>query len=445
MQVSVRSVNLLFIVGFFLALILIEVWLRMNGTRPGFIYQGVNEVDSLTLSPCYYTDANGIQKLTPYAISLVHSYVQHKRELSPSKIEIDKIDNDIATLAYDFYCLEQKLTVKDIDSLLTIFGIERDNEERNEFKLAYNQSEFRTKLVSIQQTHANSAFDSVLLEYIASPVNSSGFHSIEFCKRVSGKKRVLLLGDSHTWGRNGTPYFNSFADILLSRGYLVYNTGIVCADPVQYAAILNTYVDSVQPDIVVLNFFINDKIPCEHLPTETYHHTNAGLISAYPNNSYMDAKHAYEFELEASKIPRTTLLNRIFSTTAITTRIWCTMHARGILSSENPLTKKYELLKTPDKVHPASHKYLAQVFSLCKQRNISCITSAIPNIYTYSDRYPQVGFEQVFDTIPFFEITTLTSDDYSTDPSDDHLNNSGHKKYADFLQHLIDSVERTLP
>ncbi len=437
MHLSAKTVNFISVSVLIFVLLLAEFWLRVNGSRPGFIYQGVEEVDSLVVLPTYFTDTGGIQKISDYGIGHINNYVAGIKKLSVENIQRDKLENDLSSLAFDFYCLQKNYTGEQCEQLRDSLGISSEEKERKSNIASYNRSEFKNRVSAVLKNTTVTSFDSILLAYIKAPVNNSGFKSIKFNTRINGKKRILLLGDSHTWGRNGNPCFNSFADILLSRGYLVYNTGIVSTDPVQYLTVLKRYVDSIQPHLVILNFFVNDKMAFHHSPSETYHHTNAGLLSAYPHNVYLNAQQAYNCELEDSKVPLTSTFNRFCSTTALGTRLWCFVQKQGWVSSENSITMSGCKEGAPDAPFPVSLTYIQQAREVCHTRGVNFVVSTVPNIYTYSDRYPSVSFERLFDSIPFYQIKSLTPDDYSTQNFDDHLNNSGHLKYANFIQELI--------
>lgn len=445
MSVSIKTVNFFFIIVFVIALLGTEVWLRINGTRPGFIYSGVEEVDSLEVMPCYFTDLNGIQKISPYGVQHINDYVSGKKKITVEQVKADKLENDLSSVAFDFYCLQHRLSGGQCELLRDTLGISSNEDERSTKITAYDQSEFRKRIIAAQVAKQPTAFDSLLLQYLFSPINSSGFRSISFSARIKNKRKILLLGNSFTWGKDGIPCFNSFAEILLSRGYLVYNTGIVSTDPVHYVSVMKAYMDSIQPDIVIVNFSVNDKMHYKHAATEIYHHTNAGLLSAYPNNTYINAREAYELELELSKIPSTNLFNKFCSTTAITTRFWCFALQKNWVTYYSYKAEAYKKRGIPNEEFPVGGLYVDQVRELCRIKNIPCIVSAIPDIYHYYERYPELTYKEVFRATPFFEIQTLSREDYSTYPGDDHLNNSGHKKYADFLQQLIDSVQATLP
>ncbi|MBM4132430.1 MAG: hypothetical protein FJ245_01555 [Nitrospira sp.] len=96
--------------------------------------------------------------------------------------------------------------------------------------------------------------------------NSQGFRDRERqVKRPGAAPRVLALGDSFTWGA-GVSYDEAFVT-LLERGLQadapeaeVINLGVPAWGPHEELHLLKTYGVRLQPDLVVLNFFIGNDI-----------------------------------------------------------------------------------------------------------------------------------------------------------------------------------------
>jgi hypothetical protein len=440
-----KIVNLFFIAGFLLFLAGAEIYLRLTGVHPGFIYSNVEEVDSLIVKPFYYSDDSGVQRLAPFAADLTTAYLSGKKKFSLSNIKADELEDDLQNLIADFYLVKNNLSTNEISKLRKENGIDMTEEEVKDFDLKYNGSEFVQRIQKIYSSSPKDAFDSILLDYVGQPVNSEGFRSLPFGRTVPDKKKILLLGNSFTWGRSAIPLYTSFADILLARGYLVYNTGIVSTDPAQYVAVVNEYLDSLRPDLVIINFSINDKMPFLREPKAgemEYHHTNAGLLSAWPLGYYMNAREAYDYAILSSKIPNNNWFNRLCTKTAITTKFWIYLNERGMVNNNVPALDAYYNRAVKDAPEPVSNQYIERVMQQCGRRKIPCIISVIPDLFHFYDHYPKLSAEEVFKDIPYVQISNLQRADYIGENGDDHLNNAGHKKYADFLQSVIDSVFR---
>jgi len=83
-------------------------------------------------------------------------------------------------------------------------------------------------------------------------------------KKLDGELRILLLGDSVTFGW-GVPIDTTFGRKLetiltskLGRPVRTVNTGVGSYNTVQEYAVLRTYTDVIQPDVVVLVYLSND-------------------------------------------------------------------------------------------------------------------------------------------------------------------------------------------
>ncbi len=91
------------------------------------------------------------------------------------------------------------------------------------------------------------------------PVNALGYHDKEV-RKESGKKQVLVIGDSFAAGHGLKDVNERFSNILESKlgtdQYNVYNLGMSGADTRDEAKRLKEF--PVKPDIVILEYFPND-------------------------------------------------------------------------------------------------------------------------------------------------------------------------------------------
>jgi lysophospholipase L1-like esterase len=91
------------------------------------------------------------------------------------------------------------------------------------------------------------------------PVNALGFHDKEVANET-GKKHVLVVGDSFAAGHGLKSVSERFSDILETKlgadKYTVYNLGVSGADSRDEAKRLEEY--PVKPDVIILQYFPND-------------------------------------------------------------------------------------------------------------------------------------------------------------------------------------------
>jgi hypothetical protein len=180
-------------------LLSVEIALRIIGYQPGKISysQWFKEVEELSELSGFITDTNGIFKVGTQYLKLFKLQKPYTPEYTDSLFK----SNYVAEI---FYLI--------------------DDYHRTDLN-----NEFSKKLAHLKQT-ALTNIDTSIIHYSKNSINKEGFHSLEFIQYKSSKKKVLLLGDSFTWGHSTSNKTNSFANELLAKGYIVYNTGISGAD-----------------------------------------------------------------------------------------------------------------------------------------------------------------------------------------------------------------------
>lgn len=271
-------------------------------------------------------------------------------------------------------------------------------------------------------------------EYFRYPVNSDGFYSISFENADSAKQKVLLLGDSFTWGHVTKHKLSSFANRLLQCGFTVYNTGISGVGVQQYEAVLKTYYPKLKPDVVVLNFFIGNDISYfkrdVNLRVPVYFNTSAGNIMSMQNGiQFHTMEDAYQSLMSNMIIPETNTVNRIFASTVITTYLWEHLTNIGILNREYFVGKNY-----PEE--SVTNELMQPIVEYCDSVGVPLIISVIPDLRN-GKLYGAESEKGLFSNINYVQTENLTPEMY--DWSNGHFNDEGHKVYANYLENLIDS------
>ena len=233
---------------------------------------------------------------------------------------------------------------------------------------------------------------------------------------------------------------NGFCEQLLAKGEIVFNTGITGADPAQYLAITKKYTPLLKPDVVVVNLFLGNDVyyykrePEKRLPL--FYSTNAGNMLSFFNGYYFySADSAYDFALSQLEIPRSyNKLNKFCALTAIGTLYW-------------RITNKYFPRLTEDAgprfptltpmLEPSCNKEIAEIKEICEANNAQLIVAIIP---AYENgRLTKVNdYKNLLVGMKYFECPFETTD-YSG--AGGHLNDEGHRKYADLLQSIIDTAK----
>lgn len=382
-----RANLLLAFVSVILTLIFAEIGLRQVGYRPGqFGYNRfVEPVDSLYLLQGLIVDTSGVLKIDASAANKT-GQLSHEELMSAS--------------VYQTYNRE-------------LIQVQKDHR-----KILEEWRDQRPKVV----------------EYLAKPINSEGFYSISFDSAEVDTRKVLLLGDSFTWGHVTEHKLGSFANLLLKEGYTIYNTGISGVGVPQYNAVLKTYYPTLKPDVVVLNFFMGNDVAYferEMLPgVPVYFNTNAGNIMSMQNGvQFVNEQEAYTTLMSNLKIQELSVINRFFAKTVITTYLWEFLSNYGIVYREFFIGKKYpEESLTNDLLQP--------IVEYCDSVSVPLIVSVIPELS--NGTLKGVNSEKgLFLNAEFIEPTTLTPEMY--DRENGHFNDQGHKVYSEYLIPLIDS------
>ncbi|HWB63866.1 MAG TPA: SGNH/GDSL hydrolase family protein, partial [Chitinophagales bacterium] len=340
--------------------------------KPGYHTnsQWFTEVDTLKELKGFYADSDGIFKITPGAAEYAHNCIDSPETHSPAP-------EGVSWQAY---------------------GLEGD------FILLNNPS-FHHPLadyihgIKLKDSSLPDEFEQAVIYYSTHPVNEDGFRSIAFKNYHTKRKKILLLGDSFAWGHSAKPLTNSFADLLLAKGYVVYNTGISGADPAQYLAIAKKYIPLLKPDYVVVNFFMGNDIEHSKRWVLPYHpifyDTNAGNLISCPDGIYFEnALEAYKYCKAHLEIPHSGFWNVLCRKAAVFTLAWKTIDKLNYVARHG--IKDYNLYyRYKDRVDygpywqeadslfketPVCNDELEQIKELCALNNAGFFLIAIPEL-----------------------------------------------------------------
>jgi hypothetical protein len=314
----------------------------------------------------------------------------------------------------------------------------------NQKKITTGQidNEFSKTYFRLLKKEQRSPLEEAYLNYIKRPVNSQGFRSIEFKRISTSAKKVLLLGDSFTWGHTTQNKSDAFADILLARGYAVYNTGISGADSAQYLALAKILIPQLKPDIVFVNFFLGNDVSYfkrELTPSlPIFFCTNAGNLYTFNNGiNFQNKESAYEFILRNFRIPKeNSTFNDIMAQSRITTLIWKILYN----AKEVDLRSKIdlELWKKADSqkyAEPYSNVEMIEIKKIADNYKSKLFIIAMPDYLDPNYIRTTKSFYGLFKNIEYID-SPVSADLYNK--KDGHFNDHGHLAFADFLQTLIE-------
>lgn len=274
---------------------------------------------------------------------------------------------------------------------------------------------------------ANPKFDfSVLFKengnYI---INSEGFRGNEFKPVETRQPSVLLVGDSFVWGYSATPIQNSFADLLQNAGFYVYNGGIPGTDPLQYLKIVKKYAPLLKPDVVAVFIYMGNDINLFPHPLEPYKNlhyvSNFGYFLGYDNrngNYFSNEEESFAFLMKRYCGRPGTLWDYFISKTIL-----------GKLVFNSIYQTKHQ---KPDPERKWLRDALEEMKEICRSNGSEFVIFLIPTMRSLVN--PKLSIENdlhFFKGFQYFYPTHLNKNDYQA-PPDDHFNNQGHRKFADF-------------
>lgn len=396
-------------------LFLAEVGLRGLDYREGqFNYsQWVEPVDSLFVFDGFVTEEHGIMKVDTQLTNAILRSPEAYRPTEQSFPHKWEYWYEIASVMTDYHILDD--------------GQQPDNHFWQRYQRVHSSSV------------ANRSFqDSVFLHFVKHPFNPEGFFSIPFSVADTMESKVLLLGDSFTWGHSTVSKTSSFANELLARGYKVFNTGISGADVSQYLAILKKYGPVLKPDVVVCNFFMGNDIqyfernPKPEAPLAF--HTNAGVIySHHHGEEFATAQSAYDNVMKNMVIPQTTVVNRLMSKTVVSTYFWFFLVNTGIVEHDF-----FEGNMYPEEA--LTKEQMAEMTAICDSLGAKFILSVIPSLEDGQLKGAE-SIPGLFGDVPYHQ-PNVTVEMYNS--KDGHFNEDGHLVYANYLEKLIQAeLEKT--
>ena len=257
-------------------------------------------------------------------------------------------------------------------------------------------------------------------------INNDGFRGKPFECIQTSKPKILLIGDSFAWGATAEPLKNSYADLLEEAGYYVYNAGIPGTDPQQYAMIADKYTAKLKPDILAVCVYLGNDISNRPLliePNKNAHYvTNFGFLRGYDhhNRFFNDAREAFDYMKKRECGYISGPLDYIIFKTVI---------GRALENLITGTNRNPRFDGTKKWVSNALHS----VQKTCDRHNAKCIFFLIPFVHQDVQRNKSIQKNlYLFEGLSYYYPEHMEKTDYC-EPPNNHFNNRGHRKYADFM------------
>jgi hypothetical protein len=284
-------------------------------------------------------------------------------------------------------------------------------------------------------------------------INSDGFRSCEFNRpHPAHQPKILFLGDSFTWGSSARPITKSFVDLVGEQGFVTFNLGIPGTDPNQYAYLAEKYAPLLKPDIVAVMFYIgNDFIaPRPMLPYKNlYHVTNAKFLYAFDaEGNHMSPQQAYDYYLAKNNAAADSPQNAEPFKSTLRTALTKTVVGTYLVVAASKIKRKLFADSENEAANPVydrTRESLLRIKAASERVGARFMMFVIPmhprrQQPANSIRYHQSFFKEFKAYIPDF----LDESDYMKLPNS-HFNNSGHRKYADFILKAIGELNAPVP
>lgn len=274
------------------------------------------------------------------------------------------------------------------------------------------------------------------------PQNELGFRNMWHLADTAKKERIMLLGDSFTWGFDAHPADSSFANRLQQAhpDAAIFNMAIAGTDLATYTYLAEKWIPVLKPQTCVVNFFVNDfiyydKKPIPYLNQDVFA-LSSGVFFATNADSYTkDSVEVFASPEEARKYMTQKFffepkngIEHLMAKTALGTLL-----AKIFVKPQPVKTVKFK--RNPN----SNENCLARLQKVCVANNVKLILSFIPdNMHPDNTEAAEAqikkGFPQHY---KLFNVPkNLTLQDYNGKPKW-HFNNQGHLKYFQHINALI--------
>lgn len=262
-------------------------------------------------------------------------------------------------------------------------------------------------------------------------INADGFRSPPLDEPARGRKTLVFIGDSFTWGLSANPLSEAFPDVVRRAGYKVCNLGISGLATVQYRAEAETFVPRIKPDAVCLMFYVGNDFDLE-----------PPIVPGFPRNYETSVVELRALELDGRPIS--------FASAASEFARW---YGRGMLPALRRAahaTATYTLVQvlTGNALSGEAQLDLVRdniraVKRVTEENGAQFLLFLVPTRAAYAaGRGNTLAAAELLKELSPIVPRAFADPDYAPLP-DAHFNNAGHAHYAEFI---LDRLrERGLP
>ena len=261
------------------------------------------------------------------------------------------------------------------------------------------------------------------------------------------KKKVLVLGDSFTWGASadkGYGYIDLTSNHFRSNKVAFYNTAIAGYGQNNQLAILKDGIRELKPDLVILGFYTGNDFSDNLTPVDRFFSTNKGWYARY--NFSISGEKIYVKKRTDDELLQLIKLSECYNIdvkNSVKTFLYQTRLGSILFLAYRKIRfSPYNFSQNTDSdiYYSVTRDYLIKIRDLCLKAKVPLKIVVIPD---YSNSTPS-NFRPSKNYIKFLSLANEINLDYLDPfpkliysdykgPFDDHWNNSGHKKMSQIL------------
>jgi lysophospholipase L1-like esterase len=247
-------------------------------------------------------------------------------------------------------------------------------------------------------------------------INPDGYRSPPLDEPARGRKTLLVLGDSFTWGMSAAPLSEAYPDRLRRAGYKVCNLGIPGLATVQYRAQAERYIPQLKPDAVCLFFYTGNDFDQE-----------PPIVPGRPRNYETNIAELRALRMDGTAIPFDTATREFASWYGAGLWPWTQrrLAATGIATVAGAWSGPGDqaLIAT-------AQENIRAVATICEANGAKFLLFLLPTRGELQTALSE-GAATHLSALDPLVIPGITPEHYAPQP-DAHYNNAGHATVADF-------------
>lgn len=252
-------------------------------------------------------------------------------------------------------------------------------------------------------------------------VNPDGYRSPPLDEPTRGRKTLLLLGDSFTWGMSASPLSEAFPEKLRHAGYKVCNLGIPGIATVQYRAQAESLVPRVKPDAVCVFFYTGNDFDLE-----------PPIVTGRPRNYETNIAELRALRMDGSPIPFEAATEEFAARYG--TGIWSRLYRQGMATGIATVSRAWSGPTDEDRAAVALEN-LRAISAVAAQNGARFYLVLLPTRPELATELSASAPERLRALSPI-TVPGLGAGHFAPMP-DAHYNNAGHTVVAEFAaEHL---------